>query len=62
MSCLNCNKRYLGCHDTCSSYAEFKKQRLEINDKHRKYMDGLGYDGCLAPKTRVKGTDQARFK
>lgn len=61
--CLNCSERYPACHDNCSTYAKFKKQRTEINEKHRQYMDGRGHDGCLAPKNgKVKGYDQTRFR
>lgn len=61
-NCLNCNKRYPGCHDSCSNYAEFKQQKIEINTKHRQFMDGFGYDGCLAPKSgKIKRYDQVRF-
>lgn len=62
-NCLNCEDRKLGCHDSCSTYAEFKKSRQEILKKQRQYMDGRGYDSCLAPKCgKVKRYDQARFK
>lgn len=61
--CLNCNERYPACHDSCDIYADFKKQREKIIEKQRQYMDGRGYDGCLAPKSRrLKGYDQTRFK
>jgi len=32
--CLNCAKRYIGCHDTCESYLKFKAER-ELISKNR---------------------------
>lgn len=62
-NCLNCNERYPACHDSCSVYAKFKKRLDKINTKHMQYMDGLGHDGCLAPKSgKVKRYDQSRFR
>jgi hypothetical protein len=28
-----------------------KQEREQINKKQRQYKDGLGYDGCLSPKS-----------
>lgn len=62
-NCLNCKDRKLGCHDSCSTYAKFKKERQEILLKQRRYMDGLGHDGCLARKCgKEKKYDQTRFR
>jgi hypothetical protein len=62
-NCLNCRERHPACHDSCSTYKEFKKKRDEINVKRRRYMDGRGYDGCLAPKSgKYKGYEQTRFR
>lgn len=62
-SCLDCDERHPACHDSCNVYREFKKHRAEINEKHRQFMDGHGYDGCLAPKSgRLKGYDQTKFR
>lgn len=33
-TCLNCKKRYVGCHSECEEYIEFKKQ-LDIYYKER---------------------------
>lgn len=29
--CKDCEKRFLGCHDTCEDYAEFRKWRDMVN-------------------------------
>lgn len=53
-NCLNCNDRKLLCHSSCKKYAEFKHLREFINKKHREFLDGWGYDGCLASKNQKK--------
>ncbi len=61
-NCLNCDKRKFGCHDSCSTYARMKQEQQKIKDNYRQYMDGRGYDGCLASKSgRSKRYDQSRF-
>lgn len=42
MSCLGCTKRHPGCHSTCDSYKEFKKEK----EKKKQYMYNPldGYD------------------
>ena len=60
--CLNCSDRRLYCHDKCEKYAMMKQEREQINKKHRQYLDGLGYDGCLSPKSgRMKRYAFSRF-
>jgi len=51
-SCLNCTERKLFCHDKCEKYAKFKYERQLINKKHREFLEGWGYDGCLVSKKR----------
>jgi hypothetical protein len=34
--CLNCSKRYIGCHDTCESYQKFKTNRELISQNRSK--------------------------
>ena len=36
MSCLNCEKRHVGCHSSCEKYAEFKKNFMEQKEINRK--------------------------
>ena len=40
--CRECEHRRIGCHAHCKDYLEFKKQRDEINEAHRK--EKLKYD------------------
>lgn len=34
--CQFCKSRYLGCHDECDKYKEFRQQKDEINSALRK--------------------------
>lgn len=34
--CKDCKKRYLGCHDKCDTYQNFKKECLEISEERKK--------------------------
>ncbi|MBR6289228.1 MAG: hypothetical protein IKR19_07835 [Acholeplasmatales bacterium] len=34
--CKGCTKRYLGCHDKCESYQEYKRKREEFNAARQK--------------------------
>lgn len=62
-NCLDCIKRKLGCHDSCSTYARMKQEKDEISRKRRQFMDGFGHDSCLAGKSgRIKRYDQTRFR
>ena len=42
-NCLNCEKRYLGCHGSCESYLKFKAERELIRKnrikQHDKYIN-----------------------
>lgn len=31
--CLNCEKRYVGCHSKCIEYHQYRKELDEFNDK-----------------------------
>ena len=39
MSCLNCEKRHVGCHSSCEEYAEFKKNFMEQKEVKRKQKE-----------------------
>ncbi len=41
--CYNCEKRYLGCHDYCNKYQEFRLNRNLLLEKQRK-RNYLKYD------------------
>lgn len=41
--CYNCEKRYLGCHDYCNKYQEFRQNRNQLLEEQRKRND-LKYD------------------
>jgi hypothetical protein len=34
--CYNCEKRYLGCHDYCDKYQEFRQNRNKLLNEQRK--------------------------
>ena len=42
-SCLNCTKRKVGCHTTCESYIQYKKEKEELNNKIKK-QNQIHYD------------------
>lgn len=50
--CLNCTERKLFCHDKCKKYENFKYERELITKKHREFLQGWGYDGCMTAKKR----------
>lgn len=37
--CLDCERRFLTCHDTCEEYKEFKQARHEVKEKRNTYLD-----------------------
>ena len=39
MSCLNCEKRHVGCHSSCEEYAEFKRNFVEQKEIKRKQKE-----------------------
>ena len=39
MSCLNCEKRHVGCHSSCEEYAEFKRNSSEQKETKRKQKE-----------------------
>lgn len=48
--CKDCKDRYLGCHDKCQSYLEWKKQRIE--ELHKKQEDAK-YSATLEARTKT---------
>jgi hypothetical protein len=51
-TCLNCKDRKPFCHDSCEKYLNAKKKLEEANKRQRQFLDGYGYDGCLAFRVR----------
>lgn len=44
--CKDCEKRYLGCHDSCEDFKDFKKQKKLINEREREHKgNSAGWDG-----------------
>ena len=37
--CYNCDEKYIGCHDSCEKYREYKSNIDEINQAKREYND-----------------------
>ena len=35
--CKDCHDRYLGCHDKCHGYADWKSKLEKVNEERRKY-------------------------
>ena len=53
--CKGCEERYLGCHDRCPKYAEFKKRHEAVKKKWKDYY--RPYIGYKSEKTlrKLKG-------
>lgn len=56
MSCLNCEKRHVGCHSLCKEYAEFKKNFSEQKEIKRKQKErqNIVYDYVFESRDRQK--------
>lgn len=37
--CLDCERRYQACHNTCEDYRDFKQARQEAKEKRSTYLD-----------------------
>lgn len=45
-NCKDCNERYLGCHDNCITYQQFKAEKKLENEKAREIKgNSAGWDG-----------------
>ena len=56
MSCLNCEKRHVGCHSSCEEYAEFKRNSLEQKEIKRKQkeLQNIVYNYVFESRDRQK--------
>ena len=39
--CMDCDKRYLGCHSVCEQYKQFVEEKRAINEKRKKINDTI---------------------
>lgn len=51
--CYDCEKRYLGCHDYCNKYQEFRQNRNQLLEEQRK-RNYLEYDYYYYVRDAVK--------
>lgn len=51
--CYNCEKRYLGCHDYCNKYQEFRLNRNHLLEEQRK-RNNLKYDYYYYKRDAIK--------
>ena len=51
--CYNCEKRYLGCHDYCNNYQEFRLNRSHLLKEQRK-RNYLKYDYYYYVRDAIK--------
>ncbi len=53
-NCYRCNKREVGCHATCESYKEFRKELDVINNRKQyiKFIEQIGR--CKYGKTKSR--------
>ena len=56
MSCLNCEKRHVGCHSSCEEYAEFKRNSSEQKEIKRKQKEiqNIVYNYVFESRDRQK--------
>ena len=56
MSCLNCEKRRVGCHSSCEEYAEFKRNFIEQKEIKRKQKErqNIVYDYVFESRDRQR--------
>ena len=56
MSCLNCEKRHVGCHSSCEEYAEFKRNSSEQKEIKRKQkeLQNIVYNYVCESRDRQK--------
>ncbi|MBO5389411.1 MAG: hypothetical protein J6A59_15010 [Lachnospiraceae bacterium] len=59
--CKGCTDRYLGCHDKCDKYREFKQYNEELKNKIRQEKQ---YDGMLHEYNKAKesGIKTSKFR
>ena len=60
--CYNCYERYIGCHDSCEKYREYKIKVGEINQEKIEYNDFLIYKKCVIYKTKRMFNNARRMK
>lgn len=56
--CYNCEKRYLGCHDSCDKYQEFRENRNHLLNEQRK-RNYLKYDYYYYKRDVFKRTSKS---
>ena len=56
MSCLNCEKRHVGCHSPCEEYAKYKKNSTEQKEISRKQKErqNIVYDYVFESRDRQR--------
>lgn len=56
MSCLNCERRHVGCHSSCEEYAEFKRNFSEQKEIKRKQKErqNIVYDYVFESRDRQR--------
>lgn len=44
LKCQECKERFIGCHDVCEHYLQWKKENDELREKihNKKWMEGIG--------------------
>ena len=60
--CYNCDERYIGCHDSCEKYREYKSKVGDINQEKRECNDFLIYKKRVICKTKRMFKNSRRMK
>ena len=59
--CKDCDKRSVGCHATCSEYADFKKRLADFNENKKKAKLSYHILNCIEDHAVKKENYTARF-
>ena len=64
MSCLNCERRHVGCHSSCEEYAEFKRNFMEQKEIKRKQKErqNIVYDYVFESRDRQRRRNGKKWR
>ena len=48
--CLDCKKRYVGCHGKCADYLDYADERRTVSEARRKEQDYITYQRTKSAK------------
>ena len=54
-ACKDCTKRFIGCHATCTDYAEFRKKSENANNNRKRHKVFYNYKAIAINHIYGKG-------